>query len=160
MSPGGIAGVFGEQVDGERGGGSGSSANSGRHGRARGRRAEQFPRRSPSEGARRYGVRAHAGLSDVLGHGVHDGLMKVFDHSVVAAVDMDGDLGDLPSVSAVESRQGDSPQTVVSSPIAVRGGCWGTVLTRRWRSARHPVWTGHGADRRRNRGSPDRWRWR
>ena len=55
--------------------------------------------------------------SNELGRCMHDGLMQIFDHAVVAAVDMDGNFCNLPSAAAVESRQGDSPQTIVSRPL-------------------------------------------
>src|SRR5580698_263960 len=55
-------------------------------------------------------------MADVLGKGVHDGLVQVLDHAVVRAVDVNGHVGHGPGRAAVETGDRDRAETVVAGP--------------------------------------------
>jgi hypothetical protein len=55
-------------------------------------------------------------MADVLGQGVHDGLMQVLDHAIVGALDVNADLGRRSGGTSVEAGDRYGAQAVITGP--------------------------------------------
>ena len=60
---------------------------------------------------------SHARLSNILREDVHDRLMKVLDHTVILAGDMQVDLAQPRRAAAVEPGQGDRGNLMLARPL-------------------------------------------
>ena len=59
-------------------------------------------------------------MADVLGKGVHDGLVQVLDHAVVRAVDVNGHVGHGPGRAAIVRRPLSRAQVSASTMFRER----------------------------------------